>query len=167
MTKAEIIDQVSKAAREAQVRDDVCSRSTLVGLKTHFDWIPDDMIRASMSLCGGAGASSGSCGTFTSGLLAIGLKFNVPIEEELANPKKQGIGAAKFMEFRDRYLKAMGTTLCPELQKPIFGRSYIFTNPEDCEAYWKIKDHNEKCGIVVEKATRVIAEMLLEDEEGK
>ena len=165
MTKAEIIDQVATAARDAQVRDDVCSRSTLVGLKTYFDWIPDDMIRASMSLCGGAGASSGSCGTYTCGLLAIGLKYNVPLEEELADPEKQGIGAAKFMEFRDRYLKAMGTTLCPELQKPIFGRSYIFTNPEDVEAYWKITDHNEKCGIIVEKATRVIAEMLLEDEE--
>ena len=113
MTKAEIIDQVAKAAREVQVRDDVCSRSTLIGLKTHFDWIPDDMIRASMSLCGGAGASSSCCGTYTCGLLAIGLKYNVPLEEGLADPEKQGIGAAKFMEFRDRYLKAWAPPSAP------------------------------------------------------
>ena len=165
MTKEEILDTVGKAAREAQIRDDVCSRSTLIGLKTCFDFIPDDLIRASMSLCGGAGASSGSCGTYTCGLLAIGLKHNVPLEEELKNPDLQEIGQAKFMEFRDRFLERMGTTLCPEIQKQVFGRSYIFTNPDDCEEYWKITDHNVKCADVVERAARLIAEMLLEDAE--
>ena len=164
MTRAEILDQVGKAAKEAQIRDDVCSRSTLIGLKTYFDWIPDELIRASTSLCGGAGASSGSCGTYTCGLLAVGLKHNVPLDEELADPSKQEIAASKFMEFRDRYLAAMGTTLCPELQKQVFGRAYIFTEPADCEEYWKILDHNVKCGIIVEKATRVAAEMLLDAE---
>ena len=163
MTREEILDTVGKAAREAQIRDDVCSRSTLIGLKTCFDFIPDELIRASMSLCGGAGASSGSCGTYTCGLLAIGLKHNVPLDEELKNPELQDIGAAKFQEFRDRYLERMGSTLCPELQKQVFGRSYIFTNPEDCEEYWKITDHNVKCADVVERAARLIAEMLLED----
>lgn len=163
MTKEEILNLCGKAAREAQIRDDVCSRSTLIGLKAYFDFIPDEMIRASMNLCGGAGGSSGSCGTYTCGLLAIGLKYNVPLEEELKKPELQDVGAAKFNEFRDRYLKAMGTTMCPELQKKVFGRSYIFTNPDDCEEYWKIEDHAEKCADVVEKATRVIAEMLLED----
>lgn len=165
MKRAEILDQVGRAAAEAQIRDDVCSRSTLIGLKTYFDWIPDELIRASLSLCGGAGASSGSCGTYTCGLLAIGLRCNVPLEEELENPEKQGIGAEKFMEFRDRFLQEMGSTLCPELQKQVFGRSYIFTDPQDAEAYWKITDHNEKCAVIVERATRVAAEMLL-DEEG-
>ena len=163
MTKEEILDLCGKTAREAQIRDDVCSRSTLIGLKAYFDFIPDEMIRASMNLCGGAGGSSGTCGTYTCGLLAIGLKYNVPLEEELKNPELQDVGAAKFNEFRDRYLKAMGTTMCPEFQKKVFGRSYIFTNPEECEEYWKIEDHAEKCADVVEKATRVIAEMLLED----
>ena len=163
MTREEILDTVGKAAREAQIRDDVCSRSTLIGLKTCFDFIPDELIRASMSLCGGAGASSGSCGTYTCGLLAIGLKHNVPLDEELKNPELQDIGAAKFQEFRDRYLERMGSTLCPELQKQVFGRSYIFTNPEDCEEYWKITDHNVKCADIVERAARLIAEMLLED----
>lgn len=163
MTKQEIIDLCGKTAREAQIRDDVCSRSTLLGLKAYFDFIPDDLIRASMNLCGGAGASSGSCGTYTCGLLAIGLKYNVPLEDELKNPELQDKNAAKFQEFRDRYLKEMGTTMCPEFQKKVFGRSFIFTDPADCEEYWKIEDHNEKCAIVVEKATRLIAEMLLED----
>lgn len=163
MTKEEILDLCGKAAREAQIRDDVCSRSTLIGLKAYFDFIPDELIRASMSLCGGAGASSGSCGTYTCGQLAVGLKYNVPLEDELKNPDLQDIGAAKFQAFRDKYLAEMGTTMCPEFQKKVFGRTFIFTNPADCEEYWKIEDHAVKCADVVEKATRVIAEFLLDN----
>ena len=149
MTKQEIIDLCGAAAREAQIRDDVCSRSTLIGLKAYFDWIPDDMIRASMNLCGGAGASSGSCGTFTAGL---------------KNPALQERNAAMFSAFRDGFLEKLGTTMCPEFQKQIYGRSYIFTDPADCEAYWAIADHNEKCAIVVERAARFIAEFLLDND---
>ena len=120
-----------------------------------------------MNLCGGAGAASGSCGTYTCGLLAVGLKYNVPLEDELKDPALQDINAGMFMKFRDRYLEVMGTTLCPELQKQIYGRSFYFTDPADCEEYWKIEDHAEKCAIVVEKATRLIAEFLLDNEKAE
>jgi len=164
MTREEILDLCGKTAKEAQIRDDVCSRSTLIGLKAYFDWIPDEMIRASMNLCGGAGGSSGSCGTYTCGLLAVGLKYNVPLEDEMKNPDLQDINAGMFNKFRDKFIEVMGTTLCPEFQKKVFGRSYIFTNPVDCEEYWQIADHAEKCGDVVERATRTIAEFLLDNE---
>ncbi len=164
MTKQEIIDKCANAAREAQIRDDVCSRSVLLGLKEYFD-IPDEMIRASASLCGGAGAASGSCGTYTCGLLAVGWKFNVPLERELADPDSFDITQSKFIGFRDRFLKEFGTTLCPEIHKQVYGRSYIYTKPEDCEAYGKVLDHNVQCAAVVERATRLVAEFLLEGEE--
>ncbi len=165
MTKAEIIELCAKTAREAQIRDDVCSRSTLIGLKAYFDFIPDDLIRASASLCGGAGASSGSCGAYTCGLLAVGLKYNVPLDVELADPETFNIGQSKFMEFRDRFLKEFGATLCPELHKQVYGRSYIFTNPDDVAEYFQIEDHATQCADVVERATRLCAAFLLEDED--
>lgn len=164
MTKSEIIELCAKTAREAQIRDDVCSRSVLIGLKAYFD-LPDDLIRASTNLCGGAGASSGSCGTYTCGLLAVGWKYNHTAEEELADPSKFDICQSKFMAFRDRYVQEFGTTLCPEIQKKVYGRSYIFTKPEDCEVYFTIEDHNVQCANIVERATRLCAEFLLEDEE--
>ncbi|MCR5174545.1 MAG: C-GCAxxG-C-C family protein, partial [Oscillospiraceae bacterium] len=98
---------------------------------------------------------------------AVGLKYNVPLEDELKNPELQDINAGMFMKFRDKYLEVMGTTLCPELQKQIYGRSFIFTDPADCEEYWKIEDHAEKCAVVVEKATRMIAEFLLDNEKAE
>ena len=88
-------------------------------------------------------------------------------EDELKNPELQDVNAGMFMKFRDKYLEVMGTTLCTELQKQIYGRSYIFTDPADCEEYWKVGDHAEKCAIVVEKATRAIAEFLLDNEKAE
>ena len=164
MTKQEIIDLCAKTAREAQIRDDVCSRSTLLGLKAYFD-IPDDLIRASSNLCGGAGAGSGSCGTYTCGQLALGLKYNHTPEEELENPALFDVTSAKFMELRDRFMKEFGTTLCPEIHKQVFGRAYYYYKPEDAAEYFTITDHHIRCADTVERATRLIAEMLLEDEE--
>ena len=164
MTKQEIIDLCAKTAKEAQIRDDVCSRSVLVGLAAYFD-SPRDLIRASSNLCGGAGAASGSCGTYTCGQLALGLKYNHTPEEELENEALFDVTSRKFMEFRDRFLKEFGTTLCPEIHKQVFGRAYIYYKPEDAAEYFKITDHHIRCAETVERATRLIAAMLLEDEE--
>jgi len=166
VTKQEIIDLCAKTAKEAQIRDDVCSRSVLIGLKAYFDFIPDDVIRASSNLCGGGGAASGSCGTYTCAQLAIGLKYNPSLEDDLADPALFDAKVQpKFIGFRDKFLGAFGTTLCPEIQKQIYGRGYDYTNPEDAAAYFQITDHHIRCSEVVEKATRLVAEYLLEDEE--
>ena len=164
MTKQEILDLCGKTAKEAQIRDDVCSRSLLLGLKAYFDFIPDDVIRASSNLCGGCGAASGTCGTYSCSQLAIGLKYNPTLEDDLADPALFDAKVQpKFIGFRDKFLAEFGTTLCPEIQKQVFGRGYYYTNPEDAAAYFQITDHHIKCADVVEKAARMCAEFLLED----
>ncbi len=123
MTKQEIIDLCGKTAKEAQIRDDVCSRSLL-----------------------------------------IGLKYNPTLEDDLADPALFDAKVQpKFIGFRDKFLAEFGTTLCPEIQKQVFGRGYYYTNPEDAAAYFQITDHHIKCADVVEKAARMCAEFLLED----
>jgi hypothetical protein len=164
MTKQQKIDLAAETARQAQIRDDVCSRSVLIGLKTIMD-IPDEMINASFSLCGGNGAASGSCGAYCCGLLGVGLKYNAPLEEELKNPDLQGVGAAKFVEYRDRFIGEMGTVLCPEIHKKLFGRSYIFTDPAQQQAFMTLEGHHIKCADPVGVAARIAAEMILADDE--
>ncbi|MBQ8831155.1 MAG: C-GCAxxG-C-C family protein [Oscillospiraceae bacterium] len=164
MTKAEKIKLAAETARDAQIRDDICARSVLVGLREIMD-IPEEMITASMSLAGGGGGGSGSCGAYCCGLLGVGLKFNAPLAEELKNPALQEIGAVKFSEYRDRFLAEMGTILCPEVHKKVFGRSYVLTDPVQEEEFMNLEGHEIKCGDVVYVATRIAAEMILADEE--
>ena len=165
MDKQFKIDHAVEAAKAATIRDDICARSVLVGLKEIYDDIPDEMITASLSLAGGTGSASGSCGAYCCGLLAVGLKYNAPLEEELRNPAVKQRGADKFREYRDRFLKEMGTVMCPELHKKVFGRSYDLVDPEEHMAFLSIPGHQNKCAEVVAVATRIAAEMILEDED--
>ena len=167
MTKQEIIDTAVENAKAAQIRDDICARSVLVGLKKVFDEIPDEMITAALSLAGGTGGASGSCGAYCCGLLAVGLHFNAPLEEELRNPALKQKGAAKFAEYRDHFMREMGTILCPELHKIVFGRSYTLYDPVEHEEFLTMPGHQEKCAEVVGVAARIAAEMILEGEAAK
>ncbi len=164
MDKQHKIDHAVQKAREAIIRDDICARSVLIGLQEIYDEIPDEMVTASLSLAGGTGSASGSCGAYCCGLLAVGLKYNAPLEEELRNPAVKQRGAAKYREYRDRFMKEMGTVLCPKIQEKLFGRAYDLIDNEDHEAFLSVPGHQEKCAEAVAAATRIAAEMILEDE---
>lgn len=162
MTREEIIDAVVAAAVEAQLRDDICARSTMHGLRTQFSFIPEELVTAALSLAGGCGSASGSCGAYCSGLLAVGLKYNPTMDEEQQNPGTRMGGALKFMEYRDRFQEAYGTTLCPEIHKILFGKAFNLQDPADHEEFLSLPGHAQKCGEVVAKAARIAAEMILE-----
>jgi C_GCAxxG_C_C family probable redox protein len=164
MTKNEKIEKAVSAAKEAQVRDDICARSVLVGLKTVFDRIPEEMITATMSLAGGTGGASGSCGAYCCGLMAVGLYYNAPLEEERVNPEKKQIGSSKFNEYRERFKKEMGTVLCPEIHEKVFGRRYVLYDPVQHEEFLSMPGHQVKCAEVVGLAAKIAAEMILEGE---
>jgi C_GCAxxG_C_C family probable redox protein len=165
MDKKQIIDHAAETAKAAQIRDDICARSVLVGLKEILTDMPEEMITAALSLAGGTGGASGSCGAYCCGLLAVGLHYNAPLEDERANPALKQKGAAKFSEYRSRFMKEMGTILCPELHQKIFGRSYILSDPVQHEEFLAMPGHNVKCAEVVGTAARIAAEMILEDED--
>jgi hypothetical protein len=165
MTKQEKIDKAVEEAKKAQIRDDVCARSVLIGLQSVYPEITDEMVKATLSLAGGTGSASGSCGAYCCGLLGVGTKYNPYLKDELENPDVQDIGCAKFIEYRDRFMKEMGTVLCPEIQKKMFGRGYILYDPKDQQEFLNLEGHGEKCAEVVGVATRIAAEMIFEDEE--
>ena len=162
--KKAIIDKCVEEGVKAQIRDDVCSRSTLVGLKSYFDWIPDEMIKASASLCGGTGSASGSCGAYCCGLLAVGLKYNSTIDEELQDEEAFGKTAMHFSEYRDKFIGEMGSILCPKVHEKLFGRSYNLLDDAEAQEFLTLPGHVEKCAETVATATRLAAEMLLADE---
>ncbi len=170
MTEAQkkSVQIAAENAKAIQCRDDVCSRSTMAGLASVFDFIPKEMITASASLCGGTGSASGSCGAYCSGLLAVGLKFNSTIEEEQANLGEDVFGpstGAKFSEYRDRFLAEVGTILCPKIHEKLFGRSYVLSDPKDQQEFFGLEGHVEKCSEIVAIAARIAAEMIVEGDE--
>lgn len=164
-SKSEILDEIEKKAREAQLIDDVCGRSTIYGLSQHFTFIPQELVTAALSLSGGGGSSSGSCGAYICGLLAIGLKFNPPIGDQSREGLiKRDTAARKRNAFREAFIKEFGTTMCPGVQDKIFGRSFNFMDNRQREEFFSLPDYEEKCASVVSKGARLAAEIMLEDD---
>jgi hypothetical protein len=164
MTKQEKIDTAVKNAVEAQIRDDLCARSTMYGLSTVFDFIPESVVTGAASLSGGCGSASGSCGAYCCGLLAVGMYHNAAMREELEDPAAFERTRVHFMGYRDRFKAVYGTILCPEIHKQLFGRSYILDDPADVGEFLALPGHQIECSKVVATATRLAAEMLLEAE---
>jgi len=164
MTKKEIIQKAVDAAVFAQKRDDICARSAMYGLKQVFDFIPEELVTASLSLAGGTGSASGSCGAYCAGLLAVGMRYNSTMEEEKTDPEAKSLGCRKFREYRDRFLKERGTIMCPELHKQEFGRSFNLLDDKEHEEFIAFPGHEDKCAEVVASAVKVACEMILEDD---
>ena len=162
MDKQQMIDIAVESAKAAQIQDDVCSRSVLIGLSSIMEDIPDEMITASLSLLGGTGAASGSCGAYCAGLLGVGMKYNCTVEDGRVNPALMMEGIKKAAEYRDRFLAARGAVLCPLLHEKLFGRSYIFTDPEQEQEFLTLEGHEIKCAEIVGDATRIAAELVLD-----
>jgi len=165
--KQNLIEKAAAEAARIQCRDDVCSRSTLAGLASVFDFIPQELVTASGGLCGGTGSASGSCGAYCAGLLAVGLRFNASIEKELAEPNRDLFSettASKMVEYRERFMKEFGTILCPKIHEKLFGRAYDLMNPVDQQAFFELEGHAETCSRVVAAAARIAAEMITEGE---
>ena len=164
MTREEIIQRAEEAGKEAIIRDDICARSAMAGLRTAFPEIPVEMETACMSLAGGTGSASGSCGAYCAGLLAVGLHFNSTIAEELADPNHEKRGMDKFMEYRDRFLARWGTILCPKIHAQLFGREYNLADPTDHTDFLAMPGHQYKCAEVVASAVRMACDMILPEE---
>ena len=166
MTREERIEKAVAAGVEAILRDDICARSAMAGLRAAFpDMIPEEMVTACLSLAGGTGSASGSCGAYCAGLMAVGLKYNSTIAEELADPAHQKRGMDKFMEYRDRFLARWGTVLCPKIHAQLFGKEYNLADDADHTAFLAMTGHTEKCATVVASAVRMACEMILPEED--
>ena len=164
MTKEERIQLAVDAAIETHIKYSVCGRSAMYGLSKAFNFIPEEFITASMSLSGGGGGGYGSCGAFSSALMAAGLKYNPTMEEQDKDPALFLPAQQKFSELRDRFKKEFGTILCPEIHMQLFGRTFDFTDPDEFAYYMNMEGRREKCAQTVARAVRLTCEMLMEDE---
>ena len=163
-SRSDLLDRIERGAKEAELRYHGCGRSILHGLKQHFDFITDEVITAATALAGGCGYSLGSCGAYCGGLLAIGLKYNAPIEDQSPEAlAKRDLSRRKESEFRDLFVSELGSTVCKDLQERQFGRSYRLWDEKERQEFMELPSHFEKCSEIVAKAARLAAETMLRE----
>lgn len=157
-------DIAKRAAAESAFYS--CSRCVVYGLYKYFDFITDDLVRASVLLAGGGDkATVGSCGAFSGGLMVLGAKYTPSVEEPTAKEMEEfNKRRHKLHEFRDWFLQTFGGFTCKDVQCHQLGRSFNFMDTEETMAYVEFPGVDEKCAAVYTKAALKVADMLTRED---
>ena len=155
--KEKLLDRI---AWDAYYNDRVyqgCSRAVLYALQTHLNLGTREVLIASAPLSGGVARMGETCGALLGGIMAIGLRFG---SENLGNRTAYDKTMEASYKMYTKFKKKMGSTICLEIQKRLFGRSFDFKNDEESEE-WHKAGGLEKCPMVCAIAARIAADIIL------
>ncbi len=125
----------------------------------------DEVFRAGNALAGGVAMQGETCGALTGAIMAIGWLIGRRKIEDIDQYRKTNrVAIGVYNLFKER----IGHTLCAEIHKIKYGRTYRLLIPEEYEAFHKAGGHSrtgcpEVCGI----AARMAGEIILDIKEGR
>jgi C_GCAxxG_C_C family probable redox protein len=155
--KEEILDRVQTRAEEYCYLTRNCAKGSALALFEEFGVGNMEMIRA-LTPFPGLGMTGGICGPVTGGLATLGLFFSDEDPADFKNPWSYIAGR----DYLQRFEKALGSLLCPDIQITIVGKSYDpFAGPEELEAYYAA-GVREKCPLAPGIGARTTAEIIIE-----
>lgn len=121
------------------------------------------MAISSVSLAGGgSGATTGSCGAFSGGLMALSAAFSVrsekPSEVEDIEQKR---ARSRFIEFREWFIREFGGAACQEVQTRLLGRHFNLRSDEERNKFYQFqKEAGVDCSRVINRTAVKLAQML-------
>jgi len=156
-SREKLLDRVAWAAYYNDRVYEGCSRSVLQALQIHLHLGDGEALRASTALAGGVARMGETCGALTGSIMAIGLVFG---REELEDIRAYRNTMEASYEMFNRFKEKIGGTMCSEIQKKLFGRSFDFKKSEEAEEWYKAGGL-EKCPMVCAIAARIAADIIL------
>jgi C_GCAxxG_C_C family probable redox protein len=121
--------------------------------------IEPQVFKAGSCLSGGVVGRGETCGALTGALMAIGSiagRERLEDIEQLRNARVPGT------EMYLRFQEEVGHTLCAEVHKLKFGRTYRLYDPADLKAFHDMGGHGpDGCPAVCRSAARIAADIIL------
>jgi C_GCAxxG_C_C family probable redox protein len=137
-----------------------CAQSSFLALSEQFALGGEEVLKALTPLPGMAERGE-TCGAVTGCLMAFGLLYGRG-KNRLQDWEIYQESLVPAGEFCRRFEKVFGSTMCRDIQKAKFGRSFQLTDPEDLKAF-REAGATAGCSAVVRKAVRMAAEIILTD----
>ena len=157
------LKKVYQRAFENEAKFGSCPQCVLAALKEILEVGDEPIFRASQGLTGGTSLSSkGTCGALAGGMLAISALVGRTYQEFTEGQKKRLVFKYTNLLY-DRFIEEYGSPLCCDVQRKIFGRSYILRDKQDYEAFEKAGAHVDKCPSVAGNAAKWTAEIILNE----
>jgi C_GCAxxG_C_C family probable redox protein len=124
-----------------------------------------EVFKAGSALAGGVAKRGETCGALTGAIMAIGtLVGRERLEDRKQLQDSMNTANRIYLLFKER----VGHTICSEIHKIRFGRTYRLFIPEEAEAFHNMGGHSregcpEICGIAAKIAAEVILDIRQED----
>jgi C_GCAxxG_C_C family probable redox protein len=149
-----------------------CSQSVLLALQEGFGVGDSESFKAATVLSGGVARRGETCGAILGGLMALGLvngRDDIRKYEEYAAAMK--VADEICDDFTEKLQEEFGfsekldSCLCSEIQRRIYGQSYILKYPEQRDAFLKAGGHGDQgcykvCGIAAEVTAKKLMEKM-------
>jgi C_GCAxxG_C_C family probable redox protein len=161
--KQDIYQQAYDLAFQYEAKRGSCPQCVLAALKETLDVGNENIFQAAQGLAGGAALSSqGTCGALAGGMIAISSLIGRTYQEFTEGQKKRLVFKYTKLLY-NRFIEEYGSLLCCDVQKKLFGRSYILLDKQDYEAFEKAGAHVDKCTSVTGNAAKWTAEIILKE----
>ncbi len=117
------------------------------------------VFKAGSALSGGVVGRGETCGALTGAIMAIGCLVG---RERLENVEQRQRARVPGTEMYLRFQEQIGATLCAEIHKLRYGRTYRLYDPDELKAFHEAGGHSRTgCGEVCGIAARTAADILL------
>jgi len=123
----------------------------------------EDIFRAANAQGGGFGLTShGQCGASVVAGSLLSKLYGRQLGD-IADPQGNRFQVYQLAaEYLKRFVAALGSPICGEIQKSKMGRSFNLLDPKDWDQFEGVGGHETHCPDVVGTATRIVVQMILE-----
>jgi len=137
-----------------------CAQSSYLALEEQFGLKGDEVLKALTPLAGIAERGE-TCGAVIGPLMVFGLIYGRGKNNlnDWNIYQKSLVPSGKFCQL---FESEFGSTMCRDIQKDIFGKSFDLSDPVDLREFQEA-DATTRCSEVVRKAVRIAAEIILDD----
>ena len=157
----QILDEVEAKGCQFNKRYHGCAQSTLATLMFFFNLDKPDAFKAATGLGGGIGQTfENTCGALLGGVMAVSLLYGRELNNLDGAEKARATCSALCRKLHERFEREYGSSICKNIHKKIFGRTYNPRISGEWDAYLADGGHDHKCPEVVGKATRWTVELL-------
>jgi C_GCAxxG_C_C family probable redox protein len=172
-SEKEFLEELEKKAYQYAKDYHSCSQCTLLTIQEAFGLPGDDVLKAATGFAAGIGRIGSVCGAMLGGVMAFGLLYGRD-QETMKHPdpavrakRKEEIDlkmGTLIKKLLAKFDQEYGSMICSDIETKLFGKSFDKWNPEDTKEKKRLGGHDEKCPGVVGKATRWVAQLILEEQ---
>jgi C_GCAxxG_C_C family probable redox protein len=163
--REKLIEEIGDLALEYDMNYIGCSQSVLAALQEKLDLKDPGAFKAASALAGGIAKRGETCGALIGGMMAICQIVGRESIEDTEQYRKSFVPSAEmYLKFKEE----IGHTLCAEIHKILYGRSFKLYEQEEYEAFLVAGGHEpEGCPGVCGRAAKIAARIILDLKAGK